>query len=351
MTSSSASIPHEKKEAICYLPDSSTVYYSIINEMEDHAVMILDPNGAVRQANKGAEMIFGYTKEEITGKLMRNFYTPDDRISNVPNELMAEAIQNGKVYHAGWCVQKGGRLFRCRTTLVSLREMTDETIGFALVIQNISWQQQQVVASQKAINDNKEKENKTIAYAFYYRVGNAIGAALSLLQNIDPKNPQPVVNESERHLKRALAEIKNISDDIYPESVFRDGLPATIREEIKKIKNRHENMRVRFTCLPKKLKVETELQLALFRIVKEQLNNIQQHAGAGSVNIHLQRHKKKIVLAILDNGKGFDPSVANRGTGFQKILHLAMLYNGTTQFTSSEGKGCRVEVSIPIEQA
>lgn len=59
--------------------DTKELYYQMIVEIEDYAILLLDEKGNVMNWNKGAEKIKGYTANEIVGKNFQVFYTEDDR--------------------------------------------------------------------------------------------------------------------------------------------------------------------------------------------------------------------------------------------------------------------------------
>jgi signal transduction histidine kinase len=64
-------------------------------------------------------------------------------------------------------------------------------------------------------------------------------------------------------------------------------------------------------------------KLSLFRIVQEQLNNIIKHSGAKNVSIKLFSKADEFVLAVSDDGKGFDPACLRKGIGILNINNRA----------------------------
>ncbi|RYF79581.1 MAG: hypothetical protein EON98_14410 [Chitinophagaceae bacterium] len=88
-------------------------------------------------------------------------------------------------------------------------------------------------------------------------------------------------------------------------------------------------------------------QLAIFRIVQEQLNNIIKHANAREVSIKLTCSNKQVLLSIKDDGDGFDLAKIRRGLGLSNIINRAELFGGSVEILTQSGKGCTLNVMIP----
>ena len=97
--------------------------------------------------------------------------------------------------------------------------------------------------------------------------------------------------------------------------------------------------------------VNAKFNLAVFRIVQEQLNNIIKHANASEVKIDLSQRKMRIILSISDNGSGFDVKKKAAGIGIQNIKSRAESFGGNARFVSSPGKGCVLTVLFSVEKS
>src|SRR6188474_1445602 len=72
-------------------------FKSLIFEVVDYAIVLLDINGTILSWNKGAEQIKGYSSE--------------DRVAQLPEHLLATATANGRAVHEGWRIRKDGTRF------------------------------------------------------------------------------------------------------------------------------------------------------------------------------------------------------------------------------------------------
>jgi signal transduction histidine kinase len=93
-----------------------------------------------------------------------------------------------------------------------------------------------------------------------------------------------------------------------------------------------------------------EIEINLYRIAQEALNNIAKHAQATNVSVLLEKPDKNIVLIVEDDGVGFDPKKkANRskGLGLIGMSERAALVGGTVEIESAKGSGTTIYASVP----
>jgi two-component system sensor histidine kinase UhpB len=95
-------------------------------------------------------------------------------------------------------------------------------------------------------------------------------------------------------------------------------------------------------------RLNEKLQLAIFRIVQEQIDNILKHARATRASITLKKKNDQVILLISDNGKGTDILKEIAGVGIKNIRSRADLYNGIVTIISKPGKGYELKVALPL---
>jgi len=86
----------------------------------------------------------------------------------------------------------------------------------------------------------------------------------------------------------------------------------------------------------------------LYRIVQEVINNALKHSHATEITISIARQEHNLVLRILDNGVGFDPSKAKEGLGLQNIYYRMKMTGIRGGITSQPGKGVEVELIVGL---
>lgn len=105
----------------------------------------------------------------------------------------------------------------------------------------------------------------------------------------------------------------------------------------------------KFFChIADNLSIDEDLKLNIYRIVQEQVNNILKYAEATQATISINRDDRNVHVAIIDNGKGFDPLIKRKGIGISNIINRIDSYNGEITIDSSPGKGCKLVIKIPV---
>jgi signal transduction histidine kinase len=88
---------------------------------------------------------------------------------------------------------------------------------------------------------------------------------------------------------------------------------------------------------------------SLFLVVKEALNNAVRHSGATEVELTIQVADGKVRVSIRDNGKGFDMSKAKpERNGLTNMTQRMNEVGGECRVISQPGKGCQVELIVPL---
>lgn len=131
------------------LKRSEERYHKMIEEVEDYAIILLDKEGLIQNWNKGAEKIKGYLESEIVGRSFREFYLPEDRKGGLPEQLLAQARNQGKAVHEGWRIRKNGSRFWGSIVLTALHDDQNDLIGFSKVTRDLT---------ERKIAEDKAKE-------------------------------------------------------------------------------------------------------------------------------------------------------------------------------------------------
>jgi PAS domain S-box-containing protein len=113
-------------------------FKSVIAEVLDYAIVLLDLNGTIMSWNKGAEKIKGYLPEEIMGRNFRIFYSKEDRDAQLPEHLLAIAAANGRAAHEGWRIRKDGTRFWGDIAVTAVHNKQGEIAGFLKMTRDLT---------------------------------------------------------------------------------------------------------------------------------------------------------------------------------------------------------------------
>ncbi len=158
---------------------------------------------------------------------------------------------------------------------------------------------------------------------------------------------QELAERSIKNLQLAINEIRKISKSLVPPVMDKNGLVDSVQDLIENIRLVNP-FAINFLYEKEQLRnITPQQQLALYRIVQEQFNNIIKHAQAHNVSIELFEKNNFIDLLIQDDGKGFDPRERRKGVGLSNILSRIELFDGKLEVISSKGQGCKLKIHVP----
>lgn len=96
------------------------------------------------------------------------------------------------------------------------------------------------------------------------------------------------------------------------------------------------------------LRLGVDVRRDLLLIFKEAVNNSARHSRCSSVEIDLCVEGSQLVLALVDNGGGFDTSIESEGQGLMSMKRRAHRLKGSLEITSGGGAGTAVKLTIPL---
>jgi two-component system sensor histidine kinase DegS len=151
-------------------------------------------------------------------------------------------------------------------------------------------------------------------------------------------------------VEQGLADIRQMIADLDPPSVLGNfGLIAGLRRYLERYETR-TGMQVTVDVRATVERLPATVEVAIFRIVQEALENVRRHANAGHVEVAVYEEGDRLVFAVIDDGAGFQPGrVSHRGRslGLVGMRDRAELLQGKLRIRSGAGHGTQVILSIP----
>lgn len=203
----------------------------------------------------------------------------------------------------------------------------------------------------RASIEGQEKERADIGRELHDNINQILAvtkAYVDAAMNEDEKRDE-LLQRSLKNLDAAIQEIRRISKALVPPTIDKNGLVDSVNDLIDTIRVVNP-FAINFRYEKDKLNnLSQQQQLALYRIVQEQFNNIIKHAEASKVSIELTGSNDLVNLLIRDNGKGFDPKAKRQGVGLSNILSRIELFDGKLEVIAAKGSGCTLKVLLPKE--
>jgi PAS domain S-box-containing protein len=113
-------------------------YQMLLDEVQDYAIFMLDPQGIVVSWNAGAGLIKGYRGEQIIGHNFSCFFPPEDIKRGRPEEVLRVTAATGRHEYQGMRVRKDGSRFLARIIFKALRDPAGNLRGFSEISRDLS---------------------------------------------------------------------------------------------------------------------------------------------------------------------------------------------------------------------
>ena len=237
-----------------------------------------------------------------------------------------------------------------------------DTVGMALENTRLY---REVIAKRKVmdhlmsrVNTAHEEERARIARELHDSVAQSIlkiiyaaGFALDFLKE-DPRLAVEEVEEVQQRAKDCLRELREIMANLRPTSLDILGLKETIFRYAEQFEEEYAiSTSVDLRGLDS---IPPSVELAIFRILQEELVNVRKHSNAESVKIKSETFQGDLILTVEDDGVGFDPEIlaaeqeSGEHLGLMAMRERAELLGGELAIDSVPGMGTRITIKIPM---
>jgi len=381
------------------LKKSEERYHLMVEEVQDYAILYLNRDGTVENWNKGAEKIKGYKASEIIGKSFSVFYTEQDRKNNLPQFLLSQAAQTGRVVQQGWRVRKDGSPFWAAVVITAVRNEAKEVIGYSKVTHDLTDKKQaedQLKANAELLeqkNRELEKMNKELQ-SFAYISSHDLQEPLRKIQTFasqivqkESKNLSPEGKDKFQRMQNAANRMQNLIEDLLAysrttssERKFEktdlkkiiDEVTEDLKEEIQK-----QNAHIEIGKLCHAQIIPFQFRQLIHNLLSNSLKfsrsgttphiKIEDEVAVGSkFNIALNPQANYCHLRVSDNGIGFEPQYKEKifdvfqrlhgkdqypgtGVGLAIVKKIVENHNGLITATAEPGKGASFDIYFPAE--
>ncbi|MHC2335285.1 PAS domain S-box-containing protein [Bradyrhizobium sp. USDA 4454] len=138
----------------------------LIDAITDYAIYLVEPDGKIASWNSGAARMKGYSADEIIGRPLSTFYTPEDQAAGLPQKALAVATEQGRFSSEGWRVRKDGSRFWATVVIDAVRDRNGSLIGFAKVTRDVT----ERTEATKALLDSERRYRRLIEAVVDYAI-------------------------------------------------------------------------------------------------------------------------------------------------------------------------------------
>lgn len=206
-----------------------------------------------------------------------------------------------------------------------------------------------------AIIKTEEKERKRFAKDLHDGLGpilSTVKLSISTLSQLEnKKRNKEIISNTEVVINEALKSIKEISNNLSPHILNNFGLASAIKSFTNKIV-KSKAINISFDSNMHDERLDENVEVVLYRVVCELMNNTVKHASANNIEINLTKNNNIVKLVYTDDGKGFDvEKILNEktsGMGYSNMLTRIKSLKGKLNINSSKEKGTEVVIEVSI---
>lgn len=208
--------------------------------------------------------------------------------------------------------------------------------------------------------NSEESERRRIAQDLHDDIGtmlsltklslNQLSKSIKKEENATADSP---LSRSQTLVEETILHVRRITRDLVPTTLEQFGLAAAIEEFIHRLQA-GSSLSVHFQCDAESIPRQSQkIELTLFRITQELVNNAIKHSECNEINVDLFLNNETLELLVTDNGKGFDASAIRAtkagGLGLRNIESRLSIVKGRVLYKKPLLKGSCAHVHVPLE--
>ncbi|MEY8848627.1 sensor histidine kinase [Psychroserpens sp. XS_ASV72] len=220
-----------------------------------------------------------------------------------------------------------------------------------LLLEQIEQQKQFDEEISRTQSEIQEQTLKHIGRELHDNVGQLLAYAsmqLNMLTSKVPEDLKEKVDDTSSIVKDSLKEVRALSKSLNNDVILNMGLEDAITNELERLKRmKFSSAELVIEGNPFTLKNEKHV-LILYRILQEFFSNSVKYSEAENLRVILKYQPNNLLISASDDGKGFDVSTVQKGSGLINMESRAELIGADFKLTSEEEKGTVLNIEYPI---
>jgi len=210
-----------------------------------------------------------------------------------------------------------------------------------------SLEDQQKLSVSNALIEGEEVERKRIARDLHDGLGSMLSGLKIHLKLAEKENALSAV-EVNNLLDKSIKELRNISQNLMPESLLKLSLEHALRDLC--MANSNAKTQIEFQYLIQKPNLPKNYEIVIYRIIQELLNNALKYADASLILVSCSQNKDTFFITVEDNGVGFDiMDKNNNGMGLRNIKNRVEILKGKLEIESEVNKGTSAYIELKVK--
>lgn len=157
------------------------------------------------------------------------------------------------------------------------------------------------------------------------------------------------IRDLRKMVHSALYEVRRIIYDLRPMALDDLGLIPTLRKYLRTVEEYTKTTKIDLITIRQEQRLPTKLEVALFRLIQESVQNAIKHADATLIQVKIEMKQTNVIVVIKDNGKGFNVEAKKDGSfGLLGMKERVELLDGEISIDSTAGSGTLIMLNLPI---
>ena len=204
-----------------------------------------------------------------------------------------------------------------------------------------------------AVLRTEEKARSRFSKELHDGLGPLLSSAKMSLTALSREEHDPgqreIIDNTTYVIEEAIRSLREISNNLSPHVLNDFGLARGVQNFIDKSAAMHDAA-IRFTTNLRTERYDTDVEVILYRVICELINNSLKHSGCTNIGLSLVRNRRVLTLDYTDNGRGFNPeAMMDCGMGLSNMASRINSLGGTLEIASSKGKGMRAAIRIDTQ--
>lgn len=196
----------------------------------------------------------------------------------------------------------------------------------------------------------EERSRATFAKELHDGLGPLLSSAKMSLSAVRKdgmtKEQTELYNNTVYVVEEAIRSLREISNSMSPQMLNDFGLKQGIQNFLKR-GIASQSMEITFDCNLSSRRFDENIEVILYRVICELVNNSIKHSGCSAISISLNLDGGNIHLEYSDNGRGFNPqAMLDCGMGLSNISSRINSLNGSINISSEDGKGMNASITV-----
>ena len=316
------------------------------------SIIYTDLEGTIQYVNKGTNDTFGYKPSDLIGKTLSLLFPELYKDLSI-NELFV--VIDFQPYKAIWQGKnKKGELIWLDVKINLMRTSAGKPEGYIIVSKDISFLKKAEVEIIRSIITGEDNERKRIASDLHDDLGQILSASLLNFNSIKEdikylgEKKQNEYNSGLTFLNKGIKEIRNIAHNLMPKTIEHFGLISAITSLLDSVK-KNSDFKISISENIGKKRLDNQLEINLYRITQEILNNAIKHSKAKNLSFQYQINDNELIFIYEDDGVGFNYNKKKtKGEGLNNITNRVTSMSGFISINSKIGKGTSISIEMII---